>query len=868
MIPLSVLRSYSPHPDKLDLTGLTQDEITHGIKSSKLPDYIRYKQYLTDTNEAVAQLAEMIIQFAVNLSLDPDQTLDWARKLQQALPQSEFDSWVATLLDGGPSIFMNTLSELQTTYPNGAAGVALVRETDPAKIYVWNGSSWEDFGDYQGIEIKDNSVTTTKIADNAVLPIKISDYTNGRNMLSKHAGLTWVVGLLEGGVIKSTGTSYKTNLDFISVDPNKDYFLSFGRPDGRGDGGYSFYDVNGNHISTHYIAANFKDGLKITPPANARLIRFSIKDTTTWYQFEEGDTPTAYTNEYRLSDLYVGAEDVDNLINLLDFERPKNLLKSQDVNWEIGVLSMSGGVDTGGVTYQTSNMIDIRNEQGYVTFSSNDYGVVVFYDLAGSFVKFNLVSNAHLKPDGSFKATFPIPPEAHNMRVSVRIGSRYQVEYGSVQTQYSEETRYSLSGVNTGATEEYVDDKVNQILHVPTPFNHDAELAMFTAYGQSWAQGYDTDAYSTEQIYDNLMFNTGIVNNPLESEVTPSSLIPLVERNGVHNWESGYGQKLGETPVSGQTNMVKQLLSEENKATTTNVKYQFIGNSPGRGSLSIDGLSKGTVWYNRLITQVQQAFDLAQAQGKTFKMLAFSWTQGGNEYVADYGAKLEKIRADIEAEVKAITGQNEPVKCITWQPFSGMENGTAKRLYDEFVKPSETYEHIVNAGATYQLDPLSKTNVHLTSQSSAHLGAYYGLAYKRTINDGVKFEPLKPVKITTQRQIALLEFNNTTPLKFDTESLVQAENYGFKILKADGTQIPITNVEIASFNTIKIIREVGWFDTTDRIIYGDTGLGYGGTDKKRGNLRDTSDSVYKYKDLSLPLYDWCVVFDLTVSELK
>ncbi|MGH2064786.1 hypothetical protein ACRCJ1_00105 [Aerococcus sp. L_4] len=169
-----MLRSYSPHPDKLDLTGLTQDEITHGIKSSKLPDYIRYKQYLTDTNEALAQLAEMIIQFAVNLSLDPDQTLDWARKLQQALPQAEFDSWVATLLDGGPSIFMNTLSELQTTYPNGAAGVALVRETDPAKIYVWNGSSWEDFGDYQGIEIKDSSVTTPKIVDGAVNEDKLN----------------------------------------------------------------------------------------------------------------------------------------------------------------------------------------------------------------------------------------------------------------------------------------------------------------------------------------------------------------------------------------------------------------------------------------------------------------------------------------------------------------------------------------------------------------------------------------------------------------------------------------------------------------------------------------------------------------------
>ena len=570
----------------------------------------------------------------------------------------------------------------------------------------------------------DGSLTTPKYANKSVTPTKMSNYKTGKNLLSKHADLTWIVGLLtQSGRIAPSGVTYNSTEDYIEVIPGGDYFLSFGRPDGRGDGGYSFYDINQAHISTHYISATFKDGLKITTPASARFIRFSIKNNTTWYQFEEGSTPTAYTDEYKLNDLYIGAEKED------------------------------------------------------------------------------------------------------------------------------------------------IDNAINELKNVPTPFNHDAELVMFTAYGQSWAQGYDNDAYSTEQIYDNLMFNTGVRNNPLEKEVTPTSLVSLVEANGVHNWESpDYAQKVGETPVAGQTNMVKQLLSEENKATTTNVKYQFIGNSPGRGSLSIDGLSKGTVWYNRLIKQVQQAFDLSQAQGKTFKMLAFSWTQGGNEYVADYGTKLEKLRADIESEVKAITGQKEPVKCITWQPFSGMANGTAKRLYDEFVKPSETYEHIINAGATYQLDPLSKSNVHLTSQSSAHLGAYYGLAFKRVINDGVKFEPLKPTKVTTQRQIALLEFNNSTPLEFDTDTLVKADNYGFKILKSDGTEVPIQTVQMVSYNTIKIVRATGWWNPDDRIVYGDTGIGYGGTDRKRGNLRDSSDITYKYKDLNLPLYNWCVVFDKAVNE--
>ena len=156
-----------------DFSHLTNDELIKGIQALNLPGYIRTKAYGVDVRETLAQMTEMTIQLGVNMGLSPDDALKWARKLQESVSQSEFDSWVATLLDGGPSIFMNTLNELKTTYPKGAPGVALVRETDPAKIYVWNGSAWEDFGDYQGVEVKDKTVTTPKLADLAVTNQKL-----------------------------------------------------------------------------------------------------------------------------------------------------------------------------------------------------------------------------------------------------------------------------------------------------------------------------------------------------------------------------------------------------------------------------------------------------------------------------------------------------------------------------------------------------------------------------------------------------------------------------------------------------------------------------------------------------------------------
>lgn len=97
-----------------------------------------------------------------------NQQLAQKANINQIISKTDFDSWVATLLDGGPSIFYDTLSSLEADYPNGSAGVALVRETDPARIYVWNPTTekWQDFGEYQGIEVKDDSITLEKLKYN------------------------------------------------------------------------------------------------------------------------------------------------------------------------------------------------------------------------------------------------------------------------------------------------------------------------------------------------------------------------------------------------------------------------------------------------------------------------------------------------------------------------------------------------------------------------------------------------------------------------------------------------------------------------------------------------------------------------------
>ena len=264
-----------------DFSHLTSDELIKGIKALDLPDYIRSKAYGIDVRETLAQMTEMTIQLGVNMGLSPDDALKWARKLQESVSQSEFDSWVATLLDGGPSIFMNTLSELQTTYPNGASGVALVRETDPAKIYVWNGSVWEDFGAYQGIEVKDGTVTEEKLSFVPLKGLKSKNLFNKRDIET-------------GYFFRNTTGEKIENVDyfisgFIPVFPSTNYTNKRSR-------GIVFYDNDKTFIS--YIRPtlpNDENQATFETPANASYVRLDNKITNlNMMQLELGTQSTAY----------------------------------------------------------------------------------------------------------------------------------------------------------------------------------------------------------------------------------------------------------------------------------------------------------------------------------------------------------------------------------------------------------------------------------------------------------------------------------------------------------------------------------------------------------------------------------------------
>lgn len=406
-------------------------------------------------------------------------------------------------------------------------------------------------------------------------------------------------------------------------------------------------------------------------------------------------------------------------------------------------------------------------------------------------------------------------------------------------------------------------EKIDNVVF-PSP-SFDAEIVGFICYGQSWSMGYDALAIPAIQRYDNVMLDSGLMNNPVtDMTVSASSLIPLIEQN-----VSASSQTCGETPCTAQTDIVKQLLIDENGISPSDVKYQIFSAAPGMGNRSIEQLSKGSDYYTRMMDVISTANTIARSQGKVFVVPAISWAQGrSSEHDSTYYDLLENLRLDIDGDIKAITGQTIDVKLIAWQAVTGGST-TPKRYYDRTVYASEKYENIICCGTFYYLNHVANANLHLTPDSQDWLGTQFGIAYKRSIIDGEKFIPLKPKKVEVYGNIAYLDFYvPVKPLVFDTTLVASISNYGFQMFDNSDTEKTISSVSIVAPDRIKIVC-ADTIATTDHIVYGGNGgSNYSPTTGKRGNLRDSQQIVYtNHAANNLPCYNWCVVFDKTIAEL-
>lgn len=376
--------------------------------------------------------------------------------------------------------------------------------------------------------------------------------------------------------------------------------------------------------------------------------------------------------------------------------------------------------------------------------------------------------------------------------------------------------------------------------------------------GQSLSLGIKGEPLlSSTQPYANRMFQTRLVAGGVDL----TAFVPLVE--------GGWGLEV-ETLSSGFANLVTKMAREELLASAPigQRSHDLLVSLHGVEGTPYAGLAKGTEPYAIGIAQVRAGLAIAKASNQSYVVRAVTNVHGETDHVnqsTTYAADLQTWQADVEADVKAITSQAEPVPMFVSQISSWTHyNWATSRIPSDVLAAHDARPgRIVVVGPKYHL-PYAD-GVHLTNEGYRQLGEEYAKAYRRVVLEGKPWEPLRPRSVTRAGAVVTVAFHvPSPPLVLDTTRVTDPGANGFEFAD-DGPATPaITSVVLAGPETVRITLAAAPTAGGRRLRYAFTGIAgvaAGPTTGPRGNLRDSDGTVSRQGGR---LYDWCVHFDVPV----
>lgn len=298
----------------------------------------------------------------------------------------------------------------------------------------------------------------------------------------------------------------------------------------------------------------------------------------------------------------------------------------------------------------------------------------------------------------------------------------------------------------------------------------------------------------------------------------------------------------------------------------------------GQGATALAHLSKGTAPYNRFIADIEKAFKSATENGAHFCLPAICWMQGESDIDTypdtDYKQLLSQFQADINDDVKRITHQQDDVRIICYQTNAVTKGERFSENDFECVEakvPQAMSELLRDdtlfwaSGPTYPYS-FVREYIHIDAISQKRIGHLAAESALGILRNSPRQMGLQPLSISCADSSVLIHFNvPCPPLVFDTMSVAPVPNYGFKVIRHDGT-------DIASTVTVK--NDTVTIQCTEvpigcKVRYAINGapLKSGYRIGPRGNLRDSQgdkDHV-SIADHQYPQHHWCFQFDETLS---
>ena len=208
----------------------------------------------------------------------------------------------------------------------------------------------------------------------------------------------------------------------------------------------------------------------------------------------------------------------------------------------------------------------------------------------------------------------------------------------------------------------------------------------------------------------------------------------------------------------------------------------------GQGATAIANLSKGTKPYEKFIENIKTAFDEACDNGWTFTVPAICWMQGESDIAdypdTDYKKMLNKIREDMNADIKAITHQSTDIPFICYQANSLTRaehfKATAyecKETYvpQTFVDLLSADSHYWASGPTYPYTCVNE-KIHIDAAGQQAIGTLAAHSVLGILHGQERFQGLIPQRVKTNGLQVTVHFHvPSTPLSLDTVQVRKAE---------------------------------------------------------------------------------------------
>lgn len=311
----------------------------------------------------------------------------------------------------------------------------------------------------------------------------------------------------------------------------------------------------------------------------------------------------------------------------------------------------------------------------------------------------------------------------------------------------------------------------------------------------------------------------------------------------------------GETMMEGFAKRLTSLARE------MNIQHRTLSFTAGLGATPYSGLQKGTQTYANMLAALTRAKDLAEARGWRIIVDGCLHKHGESDSGnSAYATRLAEWQADVDEDVKAITGQAADVHFFMHQPSSAWSATDSIRA---MVAAQSGVIHLCGPDYPYK-DAYSPDFTHMLGPGYHLIGETLARAW---VDQFWRPTPRKTcVQMTAASRsgttVTLTYDVPTAPLTIDTTSMSNPGQWGFKFF-AGATEIAITAATVTDtgadgVGAIQLTLASEPVSGTERVDYALTLQSDPRTlaNVLRGNVRDSAPETSLYDGRRL--YRWAV----------